>query len=300
VESTGSLLGMSGHTLSILLTGDSAGATIAVNALLKLIETRHQRPLPLPSAVVLSYAALDFNFTSWMTPANLRVLRSEQKEGTISGEVVDVKDHFKRNSPLSMANERKIGRLKRRKSWRDVPSHSHSNAKSRSTLSPLAEDGMLADMEGEDDGPSTSPRQFVTSPVASEQPPPLTQSTLERHQIEHSRPAQQTDVATLGTRITMTSRTGYFQDKIVTPSMVSSQDSLVSFQDVLRHEQMRAMALLYIGPKRNPDFATDYHISPVLTPAAILAQFPPVLMHCGEKDVSLRIRGHERHTDLIM
>lgn len=47
---------------------------------------------------------------------------------------------------------------------------------------------------------------------------------------------------------------------------------------------MRAMAILYIGPHRNPDFATDYHISPILAPSHILAQFPPLLMQCGEKD----------------
>lgn len=47
---------------------------------------------------------------------------------------------------------------------------------------------------------------------------------------------------------------------------------------------MRAMAILYIGPKRNPDFTTDYYISPILAPAHLLADFPPVLMLCGEKD----------------
>jgi len=47
---------------------------------------------------------------------------------------------------------------------------------------------------------------------------------------------------------------------------------------------MRAMAILYIGPHRNPDFATDYHISPILAPCHLLAQFPPLLMQCGEKD----------------
>lgn len=70
----------------------------------------------------------------------------------------------------------------------------------------------------------------------------------------------------LGTRLTMTSRTGYFQDRIISPSM------------------MRAMAILYIGPHRNPDFASDYHLSPILAPAELLAQFPLVLMDCGEKD----------------
>ena len=47
---------------------------------------------------------------------------------------------------------------------------------------------------------------------------------------------------------------------------------------------MRAMAILYIGPHLNPDFASDYHISPILTPAQILAKFPPLLLQCGEKD----------------
>lgn len=47
---------------------------------------------------------------------------------------------------------------------------------------------------------------------------------------------------------------------------------------------MRAMAILYIGPKLNPDFQTDYYISPILAPARLLAHFPPIYMICGEKD----------------
>ncbi|KAF8320901.1 alpha/beta-hydrolase [Clavulina sp. PMI_390] len=70
----------------------------------------------------------------------------------------------------------------------------------------------------------------------------------------------------IGTRLTMTSRAGFFQDRVVSPSM------------------MRAMAILYVGPKRNPDFTTDYYISPILTPAHVLVDFPPVLMISGEKD----------------
>lgn len=47
---------------------------------------------------------------------------------------------------------------------------------------------------------------------------------------------------------------------------------------------MRAMAILYVGPKRNPDFETDYYISPILSPSALLAHFPPVYLICGERD----------------
>ena len=44
------------------------------------------------------------------------------------------------------------------------------------------------------------------------------------------------------------------------------------------------MAILYMGPSRSPDFATDYYISPILAPPGLLAHFPPVYLICGEKD----------------
>lgn len=43
------------------------------------------------------------------------------------------------------------------------------------------------------------------------------------------------------------------------------------------------MAILYVGLS-DPDFETDYYLSPVLAPARLLARFPPMLMTCGEKD----------------
>jgi hypothetical protein len=46
---------------------------------------------------------------------------------------------------------------------------------------------------------------------------------------------------------------------------------------------MRAMAILYLS-NRNPDFSTDYQVSPVMAPSEVLARFPRILMQCGEKD----------------
>jgi len=43
------------------------------------------------------------------------------------------------------------------------------------------------------------------------------------------------------------------------------------------------MAILYLS-NRNPDFSTDYQVSPIMTPSEILARFPRVLLQCGEKD----------------
>jgi hypothetical protein len=60
------------------------------------LSTNESTILPQPLALVLNYAALDFNFTSWMSPAHLRVLRSEQSSGNLPGlkELAAQKDHF--------------------------------------------------------------------------------------------------------------------------------------------------------------------------------------------------------------
>lgn len=90
--------------LKFRVLGLLSGGTLALNVVIRILELRHlasssHQPinLPLPTAVVLNYAALDFNFTSWMSADNLRVLRSEQSSGNIPGlkEVAEQKDHLK-------------------------------------------------------------------------------------------------------------------------------------------------------------------------------------------------------------
>jgi alpha/beta hydrolase fold len=58
----------------------------------------------------------------------------------------------------------------------------------------------------------------------------------------------------------------YFNDRIITPEM------------------MRAMIILYLGPHNRPDFSTDYLLSPILAPEALLAEFPKVCLLTGERD----------------
>jgi len=81
-----------------------SGGALAVNVVIKILELRNlanssHQPLnlPLPTAVMLNYPALDLNFTSWMTANNLRVLQSEQSSGNIPGlkELAEQKDHLK-------------------------------------------------------------------------------------------------------------------------------------------------------------------------------------------------------------
>ena len=214
--------------------------------MIKILET--QIPLPRPTALVLSYAALDFNFTSWMSPANLRVLQSEQSSGHIPG-LAEQKDHFGHISPLSMVGDRKV--IRRRRSWRDAlrtltsptaerpPPRSgrvgHSSSvkrtKSGQAEAPLmcrrefssVEAGALADEEDasdmnevrEEDRPLQARVRFNPMVSQSEEGDavPAIHVSEDGSAIEASVP--------LGTRLTMTSRTGYFQDRIISPSMVS-------------------------------------------------------------------------------
>ncbi|KZP34361.1 alpha/beta-hydrolase [Athelia psychrophila] len=334
VDSAGTAIGMSGRKFNVIISGDSAGATLAVSVMIKILEhntstatTFTPHPIPPPLSLVLNYAALDFNFTSWMSPSNLRVLRSEQSSGNLPGmkQLAMQKDHLANVSPLSMVGDKRRRakpKMKRHGSWRDTirgltqsgdedAEKSPSEPKPRRGITPSAsrvfigrrergatlpaavEDrGVLADAESEseedyehmreEDRPIEARIRHVYPHIpAAVQPLPTSAAVLEKQQEKLSAAVAVADTRAtsggkeprrgdegehLGTRLTMTSRTGYFQDRIISPSM------------------MRAMAILYIGPHRNPDFATDYHISPILAPSHLLAQFPPLLMQCGEKD----------------
>ena len=223
----------------------SRGAHIAVAVMIKILET--QLSVPHPVALQLNYAALDFNFTSWMSPANLRVLQSEQSSGHLPG-LAEQKDHFKHVSPLSMVGDRRP--LRRRQSWRDTLRTLTSPAHERPPIRTRASSPSLRDIKGaagrpptlgsvdaaseeagswadvEDDGelsaipdaqkPIQARVRFhpVVSQVESEATPAADASAAA---AEAGAPQQ----PPLGTRLTMTSRTGYFQDRVISPSMVS-------------------------------------------------------------------------------
>ncbi|KAE8393583.1 Alpha/Beta hydrolase protein [Aspergillus alliaceus] len=68
------------------------------------------------------------------------------------------------------------------------------------------------------------------------------------------------------TRMAVSSMISYTQDRILTPEM------------------MRAMIILYIGPHNRPDFSTDFLLSPVLAPEALLSRFPKTYIITGERD----------------
>ena len=308
---------------------------LVVGVMVKILQYNAALPagevrLPAPLSLVLNYAALDFNFTSWMTPDNLRVLRTEQSTGDLPGmrELALQKNHLQHVSPLSMVGDHRARtkRLKRHKSWKDalqdlvgrsedLPSkrHHHMDMKRKSSVKsfevPHDENESWADSESEEgeskpvreedrsieervryvyqDASDTDELHRVLEKQQEKLSAAVTQANLKATTLvagSHNGKGIGNNREPIGTRLTMTSRTGYFQDRIISPSMVSRRMHRIRISRAHSTVQMRAMAILYIGPHRNPDFATDYLISPILTPPPLLAQFPPLLMQCGEKD----------------
>lgn len=73
IASRGRCVGLSGEVMpSIVLTGDSAGGTLAAGTVLQIIEgnMRCENPadqIPIPEGLILIYPGLDFNITNWMS-----------------------------------------------------------------------------------------------------------------------------------------------------------------------------------------------------------------------------------------
>lgn len=297
-ESGGSIIGMSGRsTFRVVLSGDSAGGNLASGVMIKILE--YPQPhiksayaakaaggpgsappaLPRPIALVLNYPSLNFAFTSWMKPDFLSVLRQQSevnlqtmahKKGTIKAGGSGLKNESKpRNrrptanrSYVSLAGHAELHLAERAMMVEAEPASPSPNAQ---TDSPNRNAGWLGRIEGDDleqQHFANAEEENVAKARAQQQK--ILQEATAKMDLEFE--GKQKRNAMVGTRLTMTSMAGYFQDRILTQNM------------------MRALAILYIGPRRQPDFDNDYYLSPIVAPAKLLAEFPPTLFTCGEKD----------------
>lgn len=240
IQQRGRFLGLSGDKdIKVILVGDSAGGNLAAAVTLKLLDHNNlikdeaeeneditSKLLPMPEGLVLIYPALDFEMTCWMTTGQLSLIRSESTTKMI------------RSKSLMSLLESK-----------DHLSHA----------SPLS---VVPDV---DKKPSSWKRALGMTPVNG------TNSSDENASDKKQNRDRVQELSKVKTdwessRLAMTSRMSYFNDRILTPEM------------------MRAMAILYLGPHAHPDFESDYLLSPVVAPSELLAEFPKTYMMCGEKD----------------
>ena len=241
---------MSGKVFNIIMSGDSAlvpsllldtplmlscrGANLVCGVTFKILES--SKPIQHPTALILNYACLDFNFGSWMSATNLQVLKAEASSGHLPG-VAESKDHFNHRSPLSVVRDVGERRVRHRKSW----------GKSLSGIASRLSSGSIYETQPSPTTPKTPvnrPRAFTLTPSGDEaddeeyypleeHEKPISQrvrytaETLRQQQPElevvleeEDTKAKEAQKRRVGTKLTMTSRTGYFQDRIITPAMV--------------------------------------------------------------------------------
>ncbi|KAM0752725.1 alpha/beta-hydrolase [Meredithblackwellia eburnea MCA 4105] len=250
-ESNGKFIGMSGTRLNVVITGDSAGANIGTAMMVKILETRPR--LASPVALVWAYAALSFHFTSWMPASDLHVLRQES-HSNVAG-LLRGKDHLEHKSPLSVVEDVERPKMRRRR----TSSWGLTLARSSAALSASGYEG---EDEVEEKDKSLSERVVFWNADGGQRQKELQEQADQAGKVVAAKIAE----GPLETRLAMTSRSAFFNDRIISPAMC------------------RAMALLYIGPRNAPDLHSDYHISPIFTPPSLLCQFPPVYLSCGERD----------------
>ncbi|CAD6589320.1 MAG: hypothetical protein TREMPRED_005334, partial [Tremellales sp. Tagirdzhanova-0007] len=282
METRGRCIGIQGGNLGIVLTGDSAGGNICATIMLRILE--HSTAIPRPISMILAYPALDFNYTSWMSPTNLRVLRTEQSETHIPG-IVRGKDHMRHKSPLSVVDDvdkvpkKAVSGRFRQKSWGEaisaklphltmtpprefrasIGTSSQPTSPARATwtkslprsmstrivgwLGSESDDKAVMTAEEKSSGTSESEDEDDDVTVKLDSRRDADKSLRDRVKTPHeertfdlapitispqatgeltdanAEPEKRRRKAPIGTRLTMTSRVGYFQDRIVSPSM---------------------------------------------------------------------------------
>jgi len=259
VTTKGRCIGLSGEVVpKIAMSGDSAGGNLCAGVTLMILNAAHDdlddshgvgmglRSLPPPEGLLLIYPSLDFNINSWMTDEQVRLIRERSTRQTNRGVVRKKSDYFARASGQKVPVQK-------------------SNPKAK------AEDYDSSDSEYEDVLSTTSAAPQDIQHLHVTAPHPNTPDLP--HQPPHTRTLssayaalEATKPPTLSTRLAMTSRLTYFNDRILTPEM------------------MRAMVILYIGPHNRPDFSTDFLLSPLVAPEALLKRFPKTYFLTGERD----------------
>lgn len=197
------------------------GANIATALMIKLLESRPK--LPQPVAIVYAYAALSFHFTSWMPSSDLRVLRQES-HSDVAG-ILRGKEHHEHRSPLSVVEDVRSSRPRhsRTKSW-------GSSLARGIGMSPGRNKEDEAEEEWKDEEKSLSERVVFWDPASQEK-----QEELQRVKDEVGKEVVlAASKAPLETKLAMTSRTAFFNDRIISPPMVSCESVVGNFYVVER------------------------------------------------------------------
>lgn len=268
IKTKGRCIGLSGREVpKIVVTGDSAGGTLATSMTLMIVESgsspvrrfQGEVDLKVPDGLILFYPALDMNIGSWMSDEQMTLIKDRRMRGTNKGIV---------RRKTSQYNDL-VGTPAPSDDEDDGPS-SGSNPEP----SPVKQkEPSSAAPEYAHSGPSTW--SHTDTPSASNKSEKFSKATEKQKAKSGSSAVATTSPETaphnhhpqpLRTRLAMSSMISYFADRVLTPEM------------------MRAMIILYVGPHNRPDFSSDYLLCPILAPDILLAKFPKTYFLTGERD----------------
>ncbi|KAL2024300.1 hypothetical protein VTK56DRAFT_8782 [Thermocarpiscus australiensis] len=280
IKSRGRCIGLSGKEIpKVVITGDSAGGTLAASTTLMIIESgsspvrrfQGQTDLPVPAGLILFYPALDMNIGSWMSDEQMALIKDRRMRGT-NKRIIERKtkqyDDLVGTPHQSDGEDDTAPSSKSRSSIEggeqegavsaptDTPptgEHVDSPAPEYAHSGPTRWSHVQLQQEGPAPSapPSTASEATVATAYTTTQPQPAPSS-------HHPQPMR--------TRLAMSSMISYFNDRVLTPEM------------------MRAMIILYVGPHNRPDFSRDYLLSPILAPDVLVAKFPKTYFLTGERD----------------
>jgi acetyl esterase/lipase len=275
VATRGRCMGLSGEREpKIVVSGDSAGGNLAVGMVLMVLQTgstptrqwQGERELPPPVGVVLIYPALDMNIGNWMTDDQMALIREprvRKANRLILRRKSDDYRHLAPNTPGASSDDEddedepdsQPASSKVLESSPTMIRVSAAHSGRDSTCLPRINTSV--NMNGKH---SVTENGVVQTPESMSAPDSASKTTTT------PTPTATRPVTSIKTRLAMSSMISYFNDRILTPEM------------------MRAMIILYIGPHNRPDFSTDFLLSPLLAPEALLAKFPRTWMLTGERD----------------
>ncbi|WEW57184.1 hypothetical protein PRK78_002646 [Emydomyces testavorans] len=246
VMTKGRCIGLSGKRCpKIILTGDSAGGNLATGLTLMILQTG--------STDSRRWRGED----SLPAPAGL-ILIYPSLDMNIGSWMTDEQMSLIRDRGMRKTNKNVLMR-KSEDYHKLTPTTPHPSADG------LEEHSVLRDYFDEQHGSLVDGTQSTALAAAGKNDPTIDKPTpgniaSQVVAMADKHPQQ------IKTRLAVSSMISYFNDRILTPEM------------------MRAMIILYIGPYNRPDFSTDFLLSPLLAPEALLARFPKTYFLTGERD----------------
>jgi len=254
IATRGRCIGLSGATRPrIILTGDSAGGNLATGVVLMVLQLAGtdarkwpgHEALPPPEGLILVYPGLDMNIGNWMTDEQMSLIQDRRVRST-NRNILRRKseDYYKLTPSTPLPSDDEEDKLFSPRNTSPRPNG--NNTPGVDTVNSNGSNSISSSKER----PSPKMAHIGASPDVA-------QNTAS---VVSSKPRL------LKTRLAMSSMISYFNDRILTPEM------------------MRAMIILYVGPHNRPDFSTDFLLSPLLAPEALLANFPKTYFLTGERD----------------